>query len=67
MKHRIVGVGLAAGLALTVSAPMTQSSQAFVCPPPVVSAVCSVYGAVCRTIQPIVADKYYKLLCESFA
>ena len=67
MKARLARLGLAAGMALVAAAPLTQASHAFYCEPPVVSTVCSVYGAACRAIPD--SDKYrvHDLACESFA
>ena len=67
MKARLLRLGLVAGVLLAASAPLTQTSQAFYCQPPVVSTVCSVYGAACRAIPD--GDKYrvHDFACESFA
>lgn len=47
---RTLRLALGAGLVVAATVPMTQSAQAVVCPPPVMSTVCWAHGTVCRHI-----------------
>ena len=66
MRTRLTRLALAAGVAVAVSAPLTSSANAFVCPDEV-DVVCWAYSTACRYVPE--GDKVdpHHLLCESFA
>ena len=68
MKIRTLRLAMAAGALAAAAAPMTQSANAMVCPPPVVSTACWAWGTACRQIpQDGKLGDLYPLLCTSVA
>ena len=54
-------------LAVAAAPFAAQPAQAMTCPPPVVSAVCFVYGTVCRDVIQHVDPDLHRLLCTVVA
>lgn len=58
MKHRVMRLALAGGVALAVSAPMTAPSNAALCNSPRTAGACKTLNAVCSafgSVNPLLA------------
>lgn len=67
MKIRSLRLAFAGAALAAAAAPMTQSAQAMVCPPPVVSTACWAWGTACQYVPQDGKPNLHPLLCTSVA